>query len=665
MLKKQVFGYDIYMRKTLIILAVFSLVSVASAECTNKHSLLLKAKNDFESGRYEEAIEGFKEAYNESTVIGDYILLWLARAYSETGNFSESNAQLQTLLKEYAQTPLKKKARNMQVKNIIAANEFIKDFAIFESYIKDYPEDHEIKFLYGLLLKDKGKKDKAKEIFKNIYINSDGIFANKSYSELASSDITIHDLIEKATNLLNAMEYKKAESILTDALARDKGKNKKDIFKKLGHALFKQKRYKEAAEAYRKAGDHYSKARSFYRAGDKSSFENTLKELISMKDRRAGALLLQTANDKRRAGETKKAVKIYDDVKKKYPFEAENAMWGKGWTYYLSDDYEKAHEVFSELHNTYGSSKYLYWKAQSLEKSGKNPEAIYSQFEKKGPDFYSVLSYIKQSQRPLSVSLQPQIKNSTLKIKDSIDGGNPDSEIKPFDYERANILMALGMTKEAVSELSAIARKTNNHEELIYICLKLQNAGEYRLAISIASRLPYTENLNRIMYPLAHWDIVNSVSEKFKADPFVILSIIREESRFDPDARSQAGALGLMQLMPQTAFRLHKTVDLDLNSNEQIYDIRNNITIGSYYINSLIKEFGSLPPAIAAYNAGEIAVRRWQEAGRYKSLDEFIEDIPYDETRNFVKRVITSYYQYIKSVDQKEEEAEEKTLQNL
>jgi len=75
--------------------------------------------------------------------------------------------------------------------------------------------------------------------------------------------------------------------------------------------------------------------------------------------------------------------------------------------------------------------------------------------------------------------------------------------------------------------------------------------------------------------------------------------------------------------------------------------------LGSYYLRSLFNEFHSLPHSLAAYNAGELAVRKWQERGNYKSVDEFIEDIPYAETRNYVKKVLTSYFQYKKlsSVD--------------
>ena len=162
------------------------------------------------------------------------------------------------------------------------------------------------------------------------------------------------------------------------------------------------------------------------------------------------------------------------------------------------------------------------------------------------------------------------------------------------------------MTKEAAAELSAIARKTMNPDELISVSLKLQECGEYREALTLLSRLPSGEAAHNILYPLAYWHIVRNVSEKYSIDPFIILSIMREESRFDTQARSQAGALGLMQLMPQTAYAIDKKVNLNIKSHEHIFDIKANINLGSYYITSLLKEFGSLPRLSQLITQGKI-----------------------------------------------------------
>ncbi|MCX5717207.1 MAG: transglycosylase SLT domain-containing protein [Nitrospirae bacterium] len=633
------------MKKSFLFIAVFLVIfSTASGEDTDGKSFFIKGKSELDAGRYAEAIESLSEAYKRLPVVRDYILFYLSRAYSESGNSSESNLRIKELLEDYPLSPLRKRARGLGIKNLIASGAIFYDAEILEAYVRDYPEDHDIKFLFAQHLKDKGETERAKAIFKNIYLGSDGMFSKISYNELTASDITLQDIIEKAANLTSALEFKKAESALREALAKDDGQRRIEIIKKLGHVLFKQKRYRESADAYEKAGDHYLKAKALYRAGDKIGFDRVLKKLSLMDDKRTGSLLMLAAWDKRRNGEIDEALNLYQTIKEKYTPEAENAQWGIAWTYYRAGSYQKALDAFIELYDSYGSSKYLYWKAQSLERTGRNADHIYRQLAVKTQDFYSILLQIKKSH---GTEDPPSLVSS---------GDSPRREpsgYKPFNSERIEILLEAGIIKEAAAELSAIARKTTNPDELISVSLKLQECGEYREALTLLSRLPSREAVHNILYPLAHWHIVRDVSDKYGIDPFIILSIMREESRFDTQARSQAGALGLMQLMPQTAYAIDKKVNLNIKSHDHIFDIKANINLGSYYITSLLKEFGSLPPAIAAYNAGEDIVRKWQKAGNYKSLDEFIEDIPYEETKNYTKRVITTYFEYHKYAGEK------------
>jgi soluble lytic murein transglycosylase len=83
-----------------------------------------------------------------------------------------------------------------------------------------------------------------------------------------------------------------------------------------------------------------------------------------------------------------------------------------------------------------------------------------------------------------------------------------------------------------------------------------------------------------------------------------------------------------------------------MHSSQGIVNVKNNLHFGIYLLSNLIKEFGSYSYALAAYNAGKESVRMWLQKGNHKSADEFIEDIPYQETRNYVKRVITTFFEY-------------------
>jgi len=604
-----------------------------------KH-LFLKAKNDMDAGRYAEAVIGLSEAYKKLPVVGDYILLYLSRAHSELGNLDESNSLIKEILKNYPDSLLRKKARSMEIKNIISSGSS-QGLEIFESYVKDYPADNEMKFLFAQALKNRGEDDKAKKIFKSLYVGSNGMLSKIAYSEFAPSDITVSDLIEKAANLMNVMKFKEAESVLREALIRDDGQHKSAILRKLGHSLFRQKKYKESAEIFEMAGEYYLRARALYRGGERTAFDLLVKELVSRGDKRAGALLMMSASEKIRNGEIDEALKLYKNIAAKYPSEAEDALWSSGWAYYRSGYYQKALNAFTELYSLYGSSKYRYWQARSLDGLGKETEQIYRQLAKKEKNFYGVLAHLRK---------ETEVENRVVEIN-----ADPQTPIlKPYSSERIDILTELGMKKEAAAELINIARKADSFNKLVSVSLKLQEIGEYKPAINLIAKMSYGESARNILYPLAYWNIVKEASEKHGVDPFIVLSVMREESRFDPAACSQIGALGLMQMMPYTAYAIDRKINLNITSEEQIYDVKINIALGSYYINFLIKEFGSLPVAVAAYNAGDHIVRKWQKAGNYKALDEFIEDIPYGETKNFTKRVMTSYFEYLKHSGEKE-----------
>ena len=122
---------------------------------------------------------------------------------------------------------------------------------------------------------------------------------------------------------------------------------------------------------------------------------------------------------------------------------------------------------------------------------------------------------------------------------------------------------------------------------------------------------------------------------------------MREESALDPAAVSPAGAVGLTQLMLPTARRVARRLALPAPDRAGLMEPATSIHIGAAYLGELLGRFhGSAPLALAAYNAGENAVERWRAAAPGLPLDEFVEEIPYDETRGYVKRVLRSYASY-------------------
>jgi soluble lytic murein transglycosylase len=610
---------------------------VYSGEIDGK-TFLKKGKNEIEKGKYEDAISSLSAAEKEFPLLGDYAMLWLSEAYQETGNHRESLNTIRALLTRYPNSPLRKKARVREIKEAEeVSEENIQQ--IYESYIKDYPGDAEVKYLYPLWLKKNGKKEMAKSVFKEIYLDA-GDFSNMAYSELSSSDISVEDLTKRASNLMRGMDFIGAESALRSALAKDDGSLRNEILKDLGLSLFRQRKYREAADIYKKSNEKYWEVRSLYRAGEKEIFGSALDELLKMGEKRAGSILIAVASDKRRDGNIEEALRIYQTVMEQYPSQTEDALWGIGWTYFLTGEYKKASDIFTRLYDTYNDTKYLYWKVRSLDADGEDALNIYNTIMRKGRSFYSIMSYARTKK-----SLEKSDTNETQKYF-GITTPVKRLSISPQKNDRIEALLDLGLSKEALLELIYISKNTSSIKDILYICSKFQELGEYKYSVRLVEKMPYTEELHHFLYPLAYWDIVEDLSRKYTIDPLLVLSVMREESRFDSEARSAAGAFGLMQVMPQTAFRLSSRLKLNKNGTRELCDIKNNLDIGTRYLSYLIKEFGSYTHALAAYNAGEGSVRKWLQKGNYKSVDEFIEDIPYSETRNYVKRVITTFFEY-------------------
>lgn len=147
-----------------------------------------------------------------------------------------------------------------------------------------------------------------------------------------------------------------------------------------------------------------------------------------------------------------------------------------------------------------------------------------------------------------------------------------------------------------------------------------------------------------LLYPLVFLDIIDDTlkGKNPVLDPFLVLAIIREESRYNTHARSSKGALGLMQLMPETAsWILHDDI-----SAVQLVEPSVNISAGTAYLDYLCRRFDSAEYVVASFNGGPNNVAKWIRSNPGRNLERFIEEIPYRETRNFVKRVYTSYRMY-------------------
>jgi soluble lytic murein transglycosylase len=148
------------------------------------------------------------------------------------------------------------------------------------------------------------------------------------------------------------------------------------------------------------------------------------------------------------------------------------------------------------------------------------------------------------------------------------------------------------------------------------------------------------------LYPVPYWSEIQGWSSANEVNPVLTLSLMRQESRFDPVIKSIAGATGLMQLMPETAKDVAAQLKLNSYRLEQPSD---NIRLGTWYLNSTHQTYqDNSMLAIASYNAGPGSVAEWLQTLDTRDTDRFIETIPFDETRTYVKAVLENYWNYLR-----------------
>lgn len=157
--------------------------------------------------------------------------------------------------------------------------------------------------------------------------------------------------------------------------------------------------------------------------------------------------------------------------------------------------------------------------------------------------------------------------------------------------------------------------------------------------------------LKTFVYPLTHFSIVKEAASENSLDPYLILAIIKTESGFNENAKSNKDAKGLMQMLDSTANEVNDNINIVDSVDDNIYDADVNIKLGCKYFSNLVKRYdGNYYLAICAYNAGMGNVDKWLENGYIeKNLDEYKNvNLPFEETSKYLEKVISSYKIYVK-----------------
>jgi soluble lytic murein transglycosylase len=419
------------------------------------------------------------------------------------------------------------------------------------------------------------------------------------------------------------------------------------------HTLFRLRRYREAAAAYaefpRDEEMKIEMARAHARSGD---VPRALLELKGIGKRARGhhaaranllaGLLAEGEGNPIRAREFFNLAARGDGGGV-----AAVASWRLGWSEYREKRFDDAIAHFDRLvdeEDTKGSIRARYWRARAREQAGQgDTRGEYQEIARDLPFSYYGFRAARRVESLLPAPAERIAPGTTA--------------LTERELARPRILLAAGMLDEARAELHRLYPLAGGLADRLGLAELYEEAGDFhrsqRLMVAAYEErlagMPAPEDLEVWWHawpsPFAE-PIRDATEAGIQVEPGLVYAVMREESGYRPDVVSVSGARGLLQIMPETGERLAASEALTGFSPDDLFVPRINIRLGSSYLRQLMKQFdGRISATVASYNAGPEAVSRWFEDETAED-DEWVEAIPYDQTRNYVKNVLRSLEVY-------------------
>ena len=632
----------------------------------------------------------------------------LAKLYEEKNDFNKALLIYQKLLdKNY---PLKERVMfHYAYLNTRLGDDSVA-LKYFNKLIHEFPNSHSVPqakyYLAQTQLRLRWTKDGLNTLssLKSQYPKTQfGIAANYYLGENAYNNKNINEALQYWRQYLKLSPYGRFVNEIADSFSKLKSYLKPDDYSLLGDVFFYKKDYAKAAQHYRSGNNikkSYNLGYSLFRIGRNSEAYNYLKEFAyhfpKSKNAKLSLLLasksipsymrrsfwektekdipslayyalykqaLLEENDFRRERKFKDLISAYPDTEFTL-----DAVWGIMWDKIKQKEYSEVLEIGDKYFNLSKDSrvnskseiraKIGFWLGKICELHGDKTQAkeYYTLTENILFDnYYSFRSHNRLLALNGGKDKQWNMQTRSEQLNEylwSIPSIVEHEAIKKHFGVTVAELIKLQQYSEAIDLIG----KSKFPSKQITAWLKALNS-EYDSSINVSYSVisSYSLKMNnkiwKLAYPLYFWPYVFSAASRYKnLDPFFVCAVIRQESRYDPFACSISNACGLMQLIVPTARTLSRQLKVSVNSKEVLFDPETNIIFGVYYLDGLIGELNSPLFAVAGYNAGPGAVKNWVNNFKNKEndLDFFVEEIPYDETRNYVKKVFANYWTYLK-----------------
>ncbi len=346
----------------------------------------------------------------------------------------------------------------------------------------------------------------------------------------------------------------------------------------------------------------------------------------------------------------------------------EKIKWYRAWNLYKLGRYPEALDIFKRLNADLSANtnrpRNRFWLGKTLQKLGLEADAA-TEFEalvaEDNLGYYGMLGY-----RELGRDLPPvkAIERTPAGVPQSfaptVDSRTPPKIFPdPADFAYVEWLLAVGENQIARKFLAnspaARQRRALSLSEELELLKYQARANDFQALFARLSQLTpeirgqFIAQDPTLLFPQPFFHFVTEAGRRFGVNSELIYAIMRQESSFDPQARSHADAFGLMQLIPEAARRVEGMTDISLNTAEDLYQPDTNVTLGAAFLRLLMDQYDEqFILTVASYNASEKAIRGWMKT-RYRGDSlEFIEDIPYEETRGYVKLVLRNYIFYLR-----------------
>jgi len=449
-------------------------------------------------------------------------------------------------------------------------------------------------------------------------------------STTGDRDLAVRALGVAASALARQRRYEAAATVLDEALARAPDEGRPALALERGRLLYRADKSREALTALEGVDD----------SQEAEAAEAEYLRGLVQED----------------TGRLAEAGLAWERTVARYPGReiAASALWRLGWLAYLAHDWPGAADRWTRLRELAGGQRFrtpaAYWAGRAREQLGARAEAarLFEGVRSEAPrGYYGILAAARLPDKPPTPPDPPvELPRDPARAL----GTDPD-------LVRIEMLRRLGLPTFAADEMDeALPRAVADPVKLYWLSTAYRQVEHYDLSLRIVRR--HFAGLTRsghpalprefweTAYPLGWRGELRDAAARAGIDPLLLAAVVREESAFYPLARSRAGARGLMQLMPQTARTVAARRGFQWKDGDLLDEPGPNLRIGAAVLADLLKEFADPRLAIAAYNAGTAVVRGWWDARRTTDVEAFVEQISYEETREYVKRVVVSWEEY-------------------